>query len=41
MHERAERIGGMLSIRSRAGGGTEISLAVPADLVYEKGEAGA
>jgi signal transduction histidine kinase len=36
MHERAERIGGTISIRSRVGGGTEIDLSVPAPLVYVK-----
>jgi len=35
MHERAERVGGTLSIRSRAGEGTEVNLLVPADRVYE------
>jgi nitrate/nitrite-specific signal transduction histidine kinase len=39
MHERAERIGATLSIRSWVGGGTEINLSVPAHLVYEEGEA--
>jgi signal transduction histidine kinase len=35
MHERAERVGGSLSIRSRVGEGTEVNLLVPAHLVYE------
>jgi signal transduction histidine kinase len=35
MHERAERMGGTLSIRSRVGEGTEMSLSVPGHLVYE------
>jgi signal transduction histidine kinase/ligand-binding sensor domain-containing protein len=35
MRERAERVGGNLSIRSRAGEGTEVTLSVPGDLVYE------
>jgi ligand-binding sensor domain-containing protein/signal transduction histidine kinase len=35
MHERAERLGGTLSIRSRLGEGTEVNLSVPAYLVYE------
>jgi signal transduction histidine kinase len=39
MQERAERIGGTISIRSRVGGGTEINLSVPAHLVYEDGKA--
>jgi signal transduction histidine kinase len=34
MHERAERLGGSLSIRSRAGEGTEVTLLVPGHLVY-------
>jgi signal transduction histidine kinase len=39
MYERAERIGGTISIRSLLGGGTEINLTVPAHLVYEEGHA--
>jgi signal transduction histidine kinase len=35
MHERAQRVGGSLSIRSRVGEGTETNLSVPAHLVYE------
>ena len=35
MHERAERIGGSLTVRSRVGEGTEVNLVVPAHLVYE------
>jgi signal transduction histidine kinase len=35
MHERAARLGGSLSIRSRVGEGTEVNLSVPAHLVYE------
>jgi signal transduction histidine kinase len=34
MHERADRVGGSLSIRSRVGEGTEVTLLVPARLVY-------
>jgi signal transduction histidine kinase len=35
MQERAERIGGTLSLRSLAGKGTEVHLSVPAHLVYQ------
>jgi len=35
MHERAKRVGGSLTIRSRVGEGTEVTLLVPAHLVYE------
>ena len=35
MKERAERLGGSLSIRSRVGEGTEVNLTVPPDLVYQ------
>jgi signal transduction histidine kinase/ligand-binding sensor domain-containing protein len=35
MQERAERVGGSLSIRSRVGEGTEVNLSVPAHLVYQ------
>jgi signal transduction histidine kinase len=35
MRERAERIGGTLSIKSSAGQGTEVELCVPADLAYQ------
>jgi signal transduction histidine kinase len=38
MRERAERLGGRISIRSLVGEGTEVSLSVPAHLVYEDGE---
>jgi len=38
MRERAERIGGTLSIRSGKGQGTEVDLSVPADLVYQNAE---
>ena len=34
MRERAERIGGTLGISSRAGGGTEVSLVLPARAAY-------
>jgi signal transduction histidine kinase/ligand-binding sensor domain-containing protein len=34
MRERAERVGGRLSIWSRAGSGTEIELRIPADAAY-------
>src|SRR3984893_13022620 len=37
MHERAERLGGSISIRSRTGKGTEIDLSVPGHLVYQDG----
>jgi signal transduction histidine kinase len=37
MHERAERLGGTISIRSRVGEGTEIDLSVPGHLVYQDG----
>jgi signal transduction histidine kinase/ligand-binding sensor domain-containing protein len=35
MKERAERLGGNISIRSRAGEGTEVNLSVPAHHVYQ------
>ncbi len=35
MRERAERIGATLTILSRVGEGTEVSLNVPADVIYE------
>jgi signal transduction histidine kinase len=35
MKERAERLGGNISIRSRVGKGTEITLTVPAHLMYQ------
>ncbi len=35
MKERAERLGGSISIRSRVGEGTEVSLAVPGHLLYQ------
>jgi signal transduction histidine kinase/ligand-binding sensor domain-containing protein len=37
MNERAERLGGNISIRSRVGEGTEVDLAVPARLLYQDG----
>jgi signal transduction histidine kinase/ligand-binding sensor domain-containing protein len=37
MHERAKRLGGTISIRSRVGKGTEIDLSVPGHLVYQDG----
>ena len=37
MRERADRIRGKLAILSRPGGGTEISLTVPASLAYAAG----
>jgi ligand-binding sensor domain-containing protein/signal transduction histidine kinase len=37
MKERAERLGGSISIRSRAGKGTEVNLCVPAHLLYLDG----
>jgi signal transduction histidine kinase/ligand-binding sensor domain-containing protein len=40
MQERAERLGGNISIRSRLGEGTEVDLYVPADLIYENGASG-
>jgi signal transduction histidine kinase/ligand-binding sensor domain-containing protein len=36
MKERAERVGGNLSIRSREGEGTEVNLTVPAQFVYHE-----
>jgi signal transduction histidine kinase len=38
MRERAERIGGALSIRTGPGQGTEVDLSAPAELVYQKGD---
>lgn len=35
MKERAERLGGSISIRSRVGEGTEVNLTVPAHLLYQ------
>jgi hypothetical protein len=35
MQERAERVGGTISIRSLVGEGTEVHLSVPAHLVYQ------
>ena len=35
MQERAERLGGSISIRSRVGEGTEVNLSVPAHLLYQ------
>lgn len=40
MKERAERLGGSLSIRSVVGEGTEVNLSVPANLAYQSGEPG-
>src|SRR5712692_5692752 len=37
MKERAERLGGSISIRSRVGEGTEVDLSVPAQLLYRDG----
>jgi signal transduction histidine kinase len=37
MRERAERLGGSISIRSRVGEGTEVNLSVPAHLLYQDG----
>jgi signal transduction histidine kinase/ligand-binding sensor domain-containing protein len=37
MKERAERLGGTISIRSRMGKGTEVDLTVPAHLLYQDG----
>jgi signal transduction histidine kinase len=39
MQERAERLGGEISIRSRVAEGTEVHLSVPANLLYEGGVA--
>jgi signal transduction histidine kinase len=39
IQERAERLGGSLSIRSLVGEGTEVNLSVPAQLVYQEGVA--
>jgi len=38
MKERAERLGGSISIRSRVGEGTEVNLCVPAHLLYRDAE---
>jgi signal transduction histidine kinase/ligand-binding sensor domain-containing protein len=35
MYERAERLGGIISIRSRVGEGTEVTLCVPGQLLYQ------
>jgi ligand-binding sensor domain-containing protein len=40
MQERAERIGGNISIRSRLDEGTEVELYVPAHLIYHNGVSG-
>ena len=37
MQERAERLGGSISITSRMGEGTEVNLWVPSHLVYQDG----
>jgi signal transduction histidine kinase len=37
MQERAERLGGSISIRSRVGEGTEVNFSVPAHLLYQDG----
>jgi len=37
MQERAERLGGSISITSRIGEGTEVNLSVPAHLLYQDG----
>jgi hypothetical protein len=37
MKERADRLGGSISIRSRVGEGTEVDLSVPAHFVYGDG----
>jgi signal transduction histidine kinase len=37
MQERAERLGGSVSIGSRVGEGTEVSLTIPAQLLYQDG----
>jgi signal transduction histidine kinase len=37
MHERSSKLGGSLKISSRIGNGTEVQLAVPADVAYAKG----
>jgi signal transduction histidine kinase len=37
MKERAERLGGSISVRSRVGKGTEVDLSVPAQLLYRDG----
>jgi signal transduction histidine kinase len=37
MRERAERLGGSISIRSRVGEGTEVNLSVPVHLLYQDG----
>lgn len=40
MQERAQRLGGNISIRSRVGEGTEVDLYVPAQLIYQEGVSG-
>jgi hypothetical protein len=37
MQERAERLGGSMSIRSRVGEGTEVNLTIPARFLYQNG----
>jgi signal transduction histidine kinase/ligand-binding sensor domain-containing protein len=37
MQERAERLGGSISIRSRLGEGTEVNLTIPAQFLYQEG----
>jgi signal transduction histidine kinase/ligand-binding sensor domain-containing protein len=37
MKERAERLGGSISIRSRVGEGTEVDLSAPGNLLYQEG----
>jgi nitrate/nitrite-specific signal transduction histidine kinase len=36
MRERAERIGGSITISSSSGGGTEVALSLPAELAFAK-----
>jgi len=36
MHERAKLIGGSLEVRSKAGSGTEVELAIPSSIAYTK-----
>jgi signal transduction histidine kinase len=40
MQERAERLGGSISIRSSVGEGTEVNLTIPAHLLYQDGSLG-
>ena len=39
MRERAKLIGGSLEVRSKAGSGTEVELAIPSSIAYTKSSA--